>query len=143
MTKSQVKKVKSNNRPKEYTTNRAWDLIASDLKQWALLPDSFILEEFYTNQDIPEQTFIDNCKKNKVLEEAHIFALIRLGINREKLAIKRGENINTTNSFVLPHYLKRFKEQIEWRNDLKKIISDAINSGIKIIEIEKYPNLVD
>lgn len=123
--------------PKIKTTNRDWDFIAEQLKRWSLQPESFILEEFYTNLDIPEKTFYDNLEKSETLNEAHSYALTRLGINREKLAIKRGENVNSTNSFILPHYLKRWSKQIEWRAELKAK-DEAKNEGTKFIVLEKF-----
>lgn len=106
-------------RPTEYTTNRNWNLISDQLKQWSLKEDSQILEEFYTNLDIPHDTFYRNIATNETLKEAHKFALTRLGINREKHCNKNNLSMNSVMANSLPDYLDRWKKNVEWRQKMK------------------------
>lgn len=123
---------------REYTTKRNWKFIAGQLKNWSLKPDSYILEEFYTDLDIPSQVYYENAQTDADLKEAHEFALTRIGINREKLSIKRNESINNTNSWVLTHYFQRFRDELKFRNDLKKELDNE--SKNITINIPPYKN---
>lgn len=137
--KKNTKKLpKANNpsmEPKEYTTNRNWDFIASELKQWAIRDDSLILEEFYTNLDIPHDTFYRNIATNTTLSEAHAFALTRLGINREKVCNKNNLSMNSVMANSLPDYLERWKKNVEWRHKLK--IVEEENKDKKYILVDR------
>jgi hypothetical protein len=134
--KPERKKAKRNTKPRTCPSERSWSFIAAELKSQSMNPDFYTLEEFYTNLDIPEQVFYEACRREPEMGAARDFAKIRAGINREKLAIKRGENINTTNSFVLPHYLNRFKEQVEWRQQLKQDLLDNIAKSMQGLKPE-------
>lgn len=108
------------------TTEKNWQHIAKMLKEFACEPDFYIVEEFYINLDIPGGVFYHAVKNFECMREANEYAVTRAGINREKLAIKRGESINSTNSFMLPAYLSRVKDQIQWRQQLKQELLDNV-----------------
>ena len=110
---------------KEYTTNRNWSYIATELKQWSLNPENQIIEEYYTNLDIPHDTFYRHVASNKELKEAHQYALIRLGINREKVVNKHFLSLGTALAASLPDYLPRWQKNAEDRAKLKMQIAEA------------------
>lgn len=107
---------------KKPTKSRCWESSTAErLKKWALKPDSYMIEVFYTNEDMPRQTFYDGVARNEELKAAHEYALERVGINRENLAIEKNLGLNSVAAFILPHYLDRWKKEIEWRQALKAL----------------------
>ena len=132
----QPKKAKSSTKDRIITTERSWQNIAKMLKEKASEPEFYIVEEFYINLDIPSSVYYHAVDNFECMKEANEYANIRAGINREKLAIKRGENINTTNSFVLPHYLKRVRDQIKWRQELKNEVAENLAKSMANLKPE-------
>jgi hypothetical protein len=115
------------------TRNSNWEeAVADRLEQFASKDDVYILEEFYLNERIPAQTFYDGVGRNQRLKEAHTFAITKLGINREKLALKNREGLNSANVAMLPVYLERwakYKEHAEGREDKKNLgIKEALGN---------------
>lgn len=106
-TKTTNNSIKSEKDTKSRCSN--WEEAMADrLRLYADKPDSWFIEEFYLNEGITDSTFYDAVRRNETLTQAHKYALTRCGINREKIAIKGRENVNTTNSSMLYHYLDRW-----------------------------------
>jgi len=126
------------------TRNSNWEEgVADRLELFASKEDAYILEEFYLNERIPERTFYDGVARNEKLRQAHDYALMRLGVNREKLALKGREGLNTANVAMLPVYLNRWakhKAHSEAREDKK--MGDTENQT-KIVVIEKFKDEIE
>lgn len=115
-----------------------WEEATADaLREWAMKDDSYLIEDFYSLRNIPPTTFYAGVKRNKYLKDAHEFALIRCGSRREHKCIKENLNINTVAAFALPHYFKRWRDQLEWRAELKNK-EDQKDNKQKIVVIEKF-----
>ncbi len=113
------------------------EAVAERLKKFADRPENYFLEEFYLNEDMDDATFYEGVHRNEVLKKAHKYAMTRLGLNRERLALKNREGTNSTNSAMLYHYLNRWadhKKHSEDREDKK----EGQGGGTKIVVIEKF-----
>lgn len=94
--------------------------LAEELIEFATNPKSFIFDEFLNLKGIGDDTFYNWCEKVPELEAAHKFAMTQLGINRERLCIERNLGVNSTTAFMMPHYSKRWRNELEWRSKLNK-----------------------
>lgn len=122
----------------EPSNNAHKERLAIKLITWAKEdPDAFCLEQFWNLVGISDDTFYRWCKKSEKLEAAHKFALLELGIKRERISIEKNLNINHVTAFVLPHYHKRWNEEIKWRASLKN--TGEGESGVQTVEIPAIP----
>ena len=122
--------------------------IADELVDWAQNPKSRSIERFYLSRGIPKQTFYRWVEKYDFLQEALMFALEICGMNREEKAEEERATINHVIAFPIPHYLSRWRDQMEWRASMKAkmehqhslvqnpVIQDYIFAGRKELEQE-------
>lgn len=111
--------------------------LAEDMIKWVdESEDNLLISEFFHSRKINMQNLYRWLPKSEVLQEAHAHVMTRLGIRREKGAIKKEYDsamIRTT----MPHYDKVWKDMEEWRSKLKE---DKEEGGTKIVVIEKFPD---
>lgn len=141
-----VKTNKTNIERSKQGNLRSWEeRLAEQLKDWSLKPDSFMIEEFITNMDIPETTFHQALDRNPILNEAHNFALLRIGINREKLAAEKSLGMNSAVMWTMAQYHKRHKKEQEFRAKLKAE-TEAASIPEKLIDhilLRNVPNHIE
>lgn len=96
------------------------DQVAENLVRWALTTeDALILKEFYVLQGMNSTDMKRWCERNENLKRAHQFALMVLGIKREKGALTRKLDAGMVAS-SMAHYCEDWKALAEWRSALTK-----------------------
>lgn len=117
------KNIKKSREGSIFRTISEWEFIANQLKN----SDLSSIEEFYLNTGIPKRTFYDAVEKHQCMKEAHEYAAERIGLKKLKQCEDKNLGMNTVLAFQLPHYLNRFKKDIEWRARLKDISGTGIS----------------
>jgi len=112
----------NNNVDKSQRTSSDWSFIASLLKSWSRRSDALVIEEFYTDQNIPRAVYYDAVERNEEMKEAHEFAKTRIGINLEKLGFQRNPSMIKD---AMTDYMDRRRKGEEWKATLRAMVAQA------------------
>ena len=82
------------------------------------------IEEYLDLQGIVPQTYYDWRKLDPMYQALHDKAKRIIGRRLERIGIEKNLSMGNTSQFILPHYLKRYEEAIEWRNKLKSDVKE-------------------
>jgi hypothetical protein len=112
--------------------------LAAEEVAWALnTEDAIVFEEFLMLKGIGQSTFYKWLHAHECLANAHNFAMMVIGVRREKGAINRKYD-GTIILKSLPIYSESWKKIEEWRSKLTK--DENADTGTKIVVIEKIAN---
>lgn len=108
-----------------------WGFIADQLRH----SDLNSIEEFYRNYGIPRSTFYDAIQEHECMKLAHEFFMEGVGLKKLKVCEDKMLTMNTVLAYQLPQYLKRWKDDLEWRARLKEeqqtASADAIRKALE------------
>ena len=121
-----------------YVTEKRIMVVANKLLDWSASPNALAMEEFWGDHQIPYFTFIKWTKRYPALDDAYQQAKMRLAARRERRASEEGLNqgiFMVTQSGYSPF----FREQMEWREGIKKTDDKQLNKIT--VELEQIPAL--
>jgi hypothetical protein len=100
--------------------------------------DFYSIEQFLIKIGIPERTYYRWLKDpdNTDLKDAHDYALLCAGVNRERLCIERNLSLGSTAGWLLPHLMKNtYGAHLNERNAMK----EENKNQTQVVVIEKFP----
>lgn len=119
------------------------NIMADELIQWALLPDSILMEEFPLSKNISPYRFfkLADSKTNEYFTDAYEFANSWCGVKMQKG--QHQLDLNLLNK-IFPLYHKRYNEYLlskderafEFQKQLKTIESTAKSGSTIIVQME-------
>lgn len=118
---------------------------------WAFIADKLMhsdlnsIEEFYRLHNIPRTTFYKAVNDHECMKEAHVYFMEGCGLKKLKVCEEKMLTMNTVLAYQLPQYLKRFKDDAEWRARLKEeqntasaeIIKEVLKEVLQPIAVKK------
>lgn len=110
--------------------------VGATLKEWVKRPDSFTINGFLAEYQIPPQSFYQWVNKHEHLAFDYSQALVALADRREVGALTKKLDAATVNS-SMAMYCSRWKELSEWRAKIKE--DAAHHTGKVEIEIKQIP----
>lgn len=115
-------------------TDVAIDQIAEDLVDWANKPTSFIFGNFLCDYGIPLRKYYKWMQRYPKLEEAHTYALMKVGARREQAACERNPMLWFKN---LPAYCPITKGVEQFKKDNESNASELIDLSNCIFELKE------
>lgn len=111
--------------------------VAQDLIEWVRKDTSIVFNGFLNEMGIGCDAYYAWKERSEDLSHAHAFAMRVLAERREAGAIRKKFDSGLV-SYTMPHYDKKWKELVEWREGLKAIKREQQQEGAKIVVIEKF-----
>lgn len=111
--------------------------VAQDLIEWAKKESSLVFKGFLNKTGISCEAYYMWKERSEDLKMAHEFALSTLAERREEGALRKKLDSGLV-SYTMPHYDKKWKELVEWREGLKALRREQQQDGTKIVVIEKF-----
>lgn len=110
--------------------------LAAEEVAWALnTEDALVFEEFLMLKGIGQSTFYKWLHAHESLAKAHNFAMMVIGVRREKGAINRKFDANIILK-SLPIYSESWRNLEEWRSKL----TEKANAGNVTVIMEQFPS---
>lgn len=114
--------------------------LASEWIEWAKLPTSFRLNQFYNERGIPNKMMYRWAKKCSKLQEAHDMVLSMLADRRDIGALtKELDGAQVRETFAL--YDPEFKEFMKWKAQISK--EEDKGKGNITVVFENFPSSED
>ena len=110
--------------------------IAHKLMEWARKKDSFIISDFYLNEDICKDTFYSWVKKHDKLKKANEYAKEMIAGRLFKGALVKDYSEGLV-SKSMPIYSDTFRDYEEWRAKLGEKVDGATQINLYM---EKFPS---
>jgi len=108
--------------------------LAEDLLKWVDSDrDALLIKEYINAKKINMADYYRWKERCPELQRSHDYVLAVLGERREKGLISRKLE-PTSVTFMMPHYCKEWKNQVEWRNNLRKEVEATKESKTIILE---------
>lgn len=117
--------LKEDNATKVRGEEIAWDSVAVRLREYASNPKNYNIHRFYLSEGYDPKVFYEAVDRNINMKQAHAYAKIMIGCNREDKAI----SVNATDSHVISRTiyqnLPEYHEDMQERARLKTMIAEA------------------
>ena len=115
-------------------TEAAIDQIAADLIEWANKPTSFVFGNFLCDYGIPLRKYYKWMQRFPQLEEAHTYAMMKVGGRREQAACEHSPVLWFKN---LPAYCPITKGVEQFKKDNEENVSELIDLSNCFLELKE------